>query len=122
MSNKKMVLSEDGKIMLDELTEQLDFDRPFVLHIALAKGIQISTGIHNISLDKGSKKWTIPDNIIKDEHFTLFKYLIQNEAKEPIDNDQLHEYMITLIELGLRELSKINQEKSSMEVLRLAII
>lgn len=122
MSNRKMTLSEDGKILLDELTEQLELERPFVIQIALAKGIQKSDGIPEVSHEKGIKKWTIPDNIIKDDNFILFKYLIQNEARRPINNDELHEYMITFIELGLRELSKINQEKASMEDLRIAII
>lgn len=37
MSNRKMTLSEKGKSMLDDLTEQLELDRPFVLQVALAK-------------------------------------------------------------------------------------
>ncbi|MCM3741906.1 hypothetical protein M3210_16760 [Oceanobacillus luteolus] len=122
MSNRKMTLSEKGKSMLDDLTEQLELDRPFVLQVALAKGIQISSGAPSTSYDKGSKSWTIPDNIIKDDNFTLFKYLIQNEAKKPIDNQELHDYMIRFIESGLRELSRTSQEKTSMEDLRIAIL
>ena len=90
MANKRMTLSEEGKVLLDNLTEQLDFERVFVIHLALAKGLQISNGIPREMIHKGSKKWTIPDNIIKENHFTLFKYLIQNEAQEPLDNEQLH--------------------------------
>jgi|SRR5690625_1422705 len=122
MSNKKMVISTDGKSILDKLTEQLDLERPFVVQLALAKGIQISKRIPNFTYDKGPNKWTIPDNIIKEENFILFKHLIQNEAQQSINNDQIHRYMIFFIESGLRELTKINLEKTSMEDLKISIL
>lgn len=102
--NKKMTLSGEGKSILDDLAEQLSLDRPMVIHIALAKGLQKIEGIPGLTYDKGTNKWTIPDNIIKEDNFLLFKYLIQNEAGKPINNDELHEYMNNLIEFGLREL------------------
>ena len=120
--NKKMTLSGEGKSILDDLTEQLTLQRPMVIQIALAKGLQKIEGIPKHTYEKNTNKWTIPDNIIKDDNFLLFKYLIQNEAGKPINNDELHKYMINLIEFGLRELFRINNEKTSMEDLRIAIL
>lgn len=120
--NRKMTLSEEGKIIVDDLTEKLSLDRPLVIQIALAKGIQLANGLPEENIDKGVSKWTIPDNIIKENYFILFKYLIQNEVQKPINSDELHEFMINYIEFGLRELAKINKEKTSMEDIRLAII
>lgn len=120
--NRKMTLSEEGKIIVDDLTEKLSLDRPLVIQIALAKGIQLANGLPEENIDKGVNKWTIPDNIIKENYFILFKYLIQNEVQKPINSDELHELMINYIEFGLRELAKINKEKTSMEDIRLAII
>lgn len=120
--NRKMTLSEEGKIIVDDLTEKLSLDRPLVIQIALAKGIQLANGLPEENIDKGVNKWTIPDNIIKENYFILFKYLIQNEVQKPINSYELHELMINYIEFGLRELAKINKEKTSMEDIRLAII
>ena len=120
--NRKMTLSEEGSIILDDVTEQLSLDRPVVIQIALAKGLQKINGIPEVTYDKGVNKWTIPDNIIKENNYILFKYLIQNEAGRPINNDELHKYMIDYIEFGLRELNKISKEKASMEDLRIAIL
>lgn len=120
--NRKMTLSEEGKIIVDDLTEKLSLDRPLVIQIALAKGIQLANGLPEENIDKGVNKWTIPDNIIKENYFILFKYLIQNEVQKPINSDELHELMINYIEFGLRELAKINKEKTSMEDIRLALI
>lgn len=120
--NKKMILSEEGKLILDDITEQLDMERPIVIQIALAKGIQNSDKLQSFVYDKGSNKWTIPDNIINEENFLLFKYLIQNEEGRSLDNIELHEYLIEYIELGLRQLDQISKEKTSLEDLRIAIL
>lgn len=120
--NKKMILSEEGKLILDDITEQLDMERPIVIQIALAKGIQNSDKLQSFVYDKGSNKWTIPDNIINEENFLLFKHLIQNEEGRSLDNIELHEYLIEYIELGLRQLDQISKEKTSLEDLRIAIL
>lgn len=122
LMNKKMILSEEGKLILDDITEQLDMERPIVIQIALAKGIQNSDKLQSFVYDKGSNKWTIPDNIINEENFLLFKYLIQNEEGRSLDNIELHEYLIEYIELGLRQLDQISKEKTSLEDLRIAIL
>lgn len=122
LMNKKMILSEEGKLILDDITEQLDMERPIVIQIALAKGIQNSDKLQSFVYDKGSNKWTIPDNIINEENFLLFKYLIQNEEGRSLDNIELHEYLIEYIELGLRQLDQISKEKTSLEDLRITIL
>lgn len=45
MSNKRMSLSEEGKTILDTLTEVLEVDRPMGVKVALSKGISIVYGI-----------------------------------------------------------------------------
>ncbi|MCM2603460.1 hypothetical protein NDQ57_01915 [Rossellomorea marisflavi] len=122
MSNKRMNLSQEGKQMLDEVAELLEIDRPQSVKIALAKGISISQSEPNLDPINGGNKWTIPDNVIKDQEFTLFKHLIINEAQRSLNDDELHQYMLAYIEQGLREIKRINESKTSMEDIRLMII
>lgn len=117
-----MLLSREGKSMLDLITEYLEIDRPTTIKIALAKGLQVSRGkINNNTIDN-KNKWTIPDNIIKENDFLLFKHLIQNEVEVSLDEESLHESMITYIESGLRVINEIYHEKTSMEDLRISIL
>ncbi len=121
MSNKRMSLSAEGKLILDEVVNVLEVDRPHAIKIALAKGIATGT---NLSLEpiSGGTKWTIPDNIIKDYEFTLFKHLIIEEAKKPLNDEELHQYMLAYIENGLRTIKSMQSEKTSMEDARLMIL
>lgn len=121
MSSKRMNLSQEGKQMLDEIVELLEIDRPQAVKIALAKGISISQSEPNLDPINGGNKWTIPDNVIKDQEFTLFKHLIINEAQRSLNDDELHQYMLAYIEQGLREIKKINESKTSLEDIRLMI-
>lgn len=117
-----MNLSQEGKQMLDEVAELLEIDRPQSVKIALAKGISISQSEPNLDPINGGNKWTIPDNVIKGQEFTLFKHLIINEAQRSLNDDELHQYMLAYIEQGLREIKRINESKTSMEDIRLMII
>ncbi|MFY4775832.1 hypothetical protein [Metabacillus sp. RGM 3146] len=123
MANKRMNLSEEGKEILDNIIALLETERPQAIKIALAKGISISDNVdipqYNSS---GKNKWTIPDSIIKDKEFTLFKHLIINEAEKPLNDDTLHDYMIAYIEIGLRALDSLKKSKTSMEDFRLMIL
>ncbi|GGD08259.1 hypothetical protein [Pontibacillus salipaludis] len=120
MSNKKLSLSKDGKELLDELVYSLDLDRPLVINIALAKGLTFE---EELSFDATSKpKWTIPENIIRDKEFLLFKHLIISKRGTEITEETIHNDMLYYIELGIRVLSKAIQEKNSLEDSRFVII
>jgi len=117
-----MLLSEEGKQILDRVVDSLECERPMVVKIALAKGISISEGAVSEQYPPGKNKWTIPDNIIKDKEFLLFKHLIINEVNTPLTDDDLHKHMLAFIEKGLRKLKDDLESKTSMEDFRLRII
>lgn len=125
MSNKRMSLSEEGKTILDTLTEVLDVlevDRPMGIKVALSKGLSIANGPVTEEYMSGKNKWTIPDGIIKEKEFLLFKHLIINEVNSPLDEDELHKHMLAFIEKGLREINQVIINKTSMEDLRLTLL
>lgn len=118
-----MLLSKEGKNLLDELANILEMERPTVLKIALAKGIATSTGSITNEYGNSGEKWTIPDNIIKGDEFLLFKHLIINEADQPIrDEEVLHKHMLYYIEKGLRTLQYVNNNKNSLDDIRMSIL
>lgn len=121
MSNRRMQLSEEGKEILDLIAVIMEIERPMAVKIALAKGIAMAKGAVSDEFTSG-KKWTIPDNIIKDKEFLLFKHLIISEVNKPLDDDELHKHMLLFIEKGLRSLQEIHHKKTSMEDFRLAIL
>lgn len=122
MSNKRMSLSEEGKTILDTLTEVLEVDRPMGVKVALSKGISIANGPVTEEYSTGKNKWTIPEGIIKDKEFLLFKHLIINEINSSLDEDELQKHMLAFIEKGLREINQLIVNKTSMEDLRLTLI
>lgn len=122
MANRRMSLSQRGKEILDKIAETLEIDRPMAVKIALAKGISISTGPVLEVYDGGQDKWTIPDNIIKDKEFLLFKHLIINEVNLALDEPDLNKHMLAFIEKGLRRLNDDLKNKTSMEDFRLTIL
>ncbi|MFD0824425.1 hypothetical protein ACT8ZR_01995 [Neobacillus sp. M.A.Huq-85] len=122
MSNRRMQLSERGKKILDSVADILEVERPFAVKIALAKGISVSNGPVAEEFDGGKDKWTIPDNIIKDKEFLLFKHIIINEVEKPLNEDELHKHMLSFIEKGLRKLNDELENKTSMEDFRLIIL
>jgi hypothetical protein len=122
MANRRMSLSQQGKEILDKIVENLEIERPNAVKIALAKGISISTGPALEVYDGGQEKWTIPDNIIKDKEFLLFKHLIVNEVNMTLDETELHKHMLAFIEKGLRRLYEDLKNKTSMEDFRLTIL
>lgn len=122
MANRRMNLSAEGKEILESLTDSLELERPFIVRIALAKGIATHV-IMDLNLKYETKNgWTIPDNIIKDQEFLLFKHLIIQYAENNLTDDELHKEMILYIEHGLRVLQKLENNKSSLEDLRLLIL
>jgi len=122
MANRKMSLSEEGKKILDLLVDSIEVDRPLAVKVALAKGIAISDGPVLEDYSGGKNKWTIPDHIIKEKEFLLFKHLIINEVHQALNEDDLHKHMIAFIEKGLRKLQEELNNKTSMEDARLVIL
>jgi len=122
MANKRMILSEEGKEILDLITNILEVERPMAVKIALARGLAISTGPVNEEFHMGFNRWTIPDNIIKEKEFLLFKHLVINELNESLDDEEIHKHLIKYIEKGLRKLKEDYEQKSSLEDFRLMMI
>jgi len=117
-----MSLSEEGKRILDELVDVLEVERPMVVKISLAKGIAVANGPITDDFSGGKNKWTIPDGIIKDKEYLLFKHLIINEVNTALSEDDLQKYMLAFIEKGLRILEDLLKNKTSMEDFRLLIL
>ncbi|MGE6486900.1 hypothetical protein ACQKE5_01265 [Paenisporosarcina sp. NPDC076898] len=117
-----MYLSEEGKKILDLIVEVLETERPMVVRIALAKGISVSNGPVEDVFPNSKNKWTIPDNVIKDKEYLLFKHLIINEVQKTLDEDHLHQHMILFIEKGLQTLKQEYERKTSLEDFRLSIL
>jgi len=122
MSNRRMNLSEEGKKILDLIVEVLEVERPMAVKVALAKGISVSNGQVLEVFSNSKNKWTIPDNIIKDKEYLLFKHLIINEVQKPLDDDHLHQHMLLFIEKGLQTLKQDYEGKTSLEDFRLSIL
>ncbi|WP_188207541.1 hypothetical protein [Alkalibacillus aidingensis] len=122
MSNRRMKLSVKGKELLDLIMENLEVERPLAIKIALAKGLQNSNKEVPQSFLDGKQGWVIPDNIIKDNEFLLFKHLIFEELNQSTDDESLHDIMSNYIEKGLRDIYEVYQQKTSMEDLKIAIL
>ncbi|MED0978144.1 hypothetical protein P4T48_00935 [Bacillus paramycoides] len=122
MANRRMNLSGTGKETLDLLCEVLEIDRPQGIKIALAKGIANATGKINDDFKDGKNKWTIPDNIIKDKEFLLFKHLIINEMQVALNEDEIAQSMLLYIEYGLKIIKQEIDNLSSLEDYRIIVL
>ncbi|HDR4947819.1 MULTISPECIES: hypothetical protein [Bacillus cereus group] len=122
MANRRMNLSGTGKETLDLLCEVLEIDRPQGIKIALAKGIANATGKINDDFKDGKTKWTIPDNIIKDKEFLLFKHLIMNEMQVTLNEDEITQSMTLYIEHGLKIIKQEIDNLSSLEDYRIIVL
>ncbi|MFD1739510.1 hypothetical protein ACFSCX_23800 [Bacillus salitolerans] len=122
MSNRKMNLSGTGKEILDHLCELLEIDRPFGVKIALSKGLSNTTNICPDEFKDNKPKWTIPDNIIRDKEYLLFKHLIIEEIRAPLNEETINQQMLHFIELGLRIISNEIESLTSLEDYRIKIL
>ncbi|HFJ9453502.1 TPA: hypothetical protein ACGW67_004806 [Bacillus tropicus] len=122
MANRRMNLSGTGKETLDLLCEVLEIDRPQGVKIALAKGIANATGKINDDFKDGKNKWTIPDNIIKDKEFLLFKHLIINEMQVALNEDEITQSILLYIEYGLKIIKQEVDNLSSLEDYRIIVL
>ncbi|MGX5554323.1 hypothetical protein [Bacillus cereus] len=122
MANRRMNLSGTGKETLDLLCEVLEIDRPQGIKIALAKGIANATRKINDDFKDGKNKWTIPDNIIKDKEFLLFKHLIINEMQVALNEDEITQSILLYIEYGLKIIKQEVDNLSSLEDYRIIVL
>lgn len=117
-----MNLTGTGKEILENIISIIEIDRPLGIKIALAKGIAIANGKITEEYKDSLKKWIIPDNIIKEQEFTLFKHLIINELNNSLTNDELHKHMLLFIEKGLRHIDHQIKNLNSLEDARIKIL
>lgn len=121
MSNRKRNLSGTGKELLDSLCVRAEVERPLALKFALAKGIAL--GFHQINSPKDDKpKWTIPDGLIKDREYLLFKHLIIQEQQTGLDDEAVSDYIVSYIEVGLRAFQQVMEEQTSLEDFRIKML
>lgn len=122
MANKKMNLTGTGKEILESLCDYLEVERPLAIKIALAKGLAKSEGQLSETYKDNKQKWIIPDNIIRDKEYLLFKHLIINELENTISEDQLDDHFLSYIEYGLRIIQEEIENISSIEDYRIKIL
>lgn len=122
MGNRRMSLSGTGKEILDVLVETLEIERPQAVKIALAKGIAKASGPAEKSEKDGKKGWEIPDNIIKDKEYLLFKHLIINEAQRSLSEEELKQHMEAYIEFGLKTVKQELDTLSSIDDYRIKVL
>lgn len=121
MSNRKRDLSGTGKEILDSICDHIEVKRPVALKIALAKGIaKGNLAFDPIKDDKN--KWTIPEGIIKDKEYLLFKHLIIEEQQRTLDDEQVNNYILAYIESGLRELQTLIESQNSLEDFKIKML
>lgn len=125
MGNSKFHISKEAKDIIDSLKVILNIeDTPVIVKLALAKGIatlQTKEPI-NQEITKDKEKWLVPENIIKDRDYLLFKHLIINEYDIVISDKDINKYFAYLIERGARELQKVEQAKTSFEDIHVSIL
>lgn len=121
MSNRKRNLSGTGKELLDSLCARAEVERPLALKIALAKGIAL--GCFELEPPKDDKpKWTIPDGLIKDREYLLFKHLVIQEQQKIMDEEAVSDFILAYIEGGLRALQQVTEAQSSLEDFRIKML
>jgi len=67
-------------------------------------------------------KWMIPDGLIRDREYLLFKHLIVQELQQTIDDETVSDYMLAYIEAGLRALQQVAEGQSSLEDFRIKML
>ncbi|WP_375105970.1 hypothetical protein AB9L15_01705 [Lysinibacillus fusiformis] len=123
MGNSKFYISKNAKDFIDSLKVSLEInDTPTVIKLALAKGLSsLSSPMSIEKVDNSNGQWLVPENIIKDREYLLFKHLIINEYNNLISDHDINKYFAFLIEKGTEELKQLNINKASLEDLRTTI-
>ncbi|OCS87288.1 hypothetical protein [Caryophanon latum] len=125
MGNSKFYISKEAKDIIDSFKIILSIDEtPTIIKLALAKGISLiePNDVLDENLYKATEKWLVPENIIKEQEFLLFKHLIINEYETVITDKDINKYFAFLIEKGIRKLHEIVQNKTSLENIYEAIL
>lgn len=117
-----MSLSGSGKEILDQMSQLLEIERPHGIKIALAKGISKFDGNFDIDYRDSKDKWNIPDNIIRDREYLLFKHLIIQEVQRPLNDEEITQFMLYFIEFGLKTVQEEINNMSSMEDYRITVL
>lgn len=123
MGNTKFNISKEAKDIVDSLKISLDInDTPIIIKLGLAKGISLLNPSEEIQKFEGSGNWLVPENIIKDRDYLLFKHLIINELNQVISDIDINKYFAFFIEKGLREIQNQIENKTSIEDIRVLIL
>ncbi|MCT6922149.1 MAG: hypothetical protein M3Z34_08750 [Staphylococcus epidermidis] len=123
MGNTKFNISKEAKDIVDALKVSLDInDTPSIIKLGLAKGISLLDPSVGIQRFDGAGNWLVPENIIKDRDYLLFKHLIINELNLVISDTDINKYFAFYIEKGLREIQKQIDNKTSFEDIRVLIL
>ena len=123
MGNTKFNISKEAKDLIDTLKISLDInDTPSVIKLGLAKGISILDPSEEIQKFNGEGNWLVPENIIKDREYLLFKHLIINELNQVISDTDINKYFAFYIEKGLREIQNQIDNKTTFEDIRILIL
>lgn len=123
MGNSKFYISKEAKDLIDSLKVILNIDEtPTIVKLVLAKGIASLKTAVPVEKIGGKDQWLVPENIIKDRDYLLFKHLIINEYETVISDQEINKYFSYLIEQGAAELKKVENEKTSFEDIRVAIL
>lgn len=123
MGNTKFNISKEAKDIVDSLKVSLDInDTPVIIKLGLAKGISLLDPSEEIQKFEGTGYWLVPENIIKDRDYLLFKHLIINELSQVISDTDINKYFAFYIEKGLREIQNQIDNKTSFEDIRVLIL
>ncbi|MGE7988524.1 hypothetical protein [Lysinibacillus fusiformis] len=123
MGNTKFNISKEAKEIIDSLKVVLDIDdTPTVLKLGLAKGIATLDPTEKIEKFERSGQWLVPENVIKDRDYLLFKHLIINDLDTIISDADINKYFAFYIEKGLRLIQTQIDGKTSFDDIRITIL
>ena len=109
---KRKHLSYEGKQLLDYFADALSVDRPFIMRLALSKGLSSHRNIEITNQSDGNR-WEIPDFFNVDE-YNLFSHIIINQARRVLSAEEINNEILKQIEKGLRILDQIQKEKTRL--------
>lgn len=123
MGNSKFNISIEAKDIIDSLKVILDVNEtPTIIKLALAKGIATMEPNEQIQKFIVNGHWLVPENIIKDRDYLLFKHLIINELNKVISDKDINDYFAFYIEKGARSLQEKIDQKTSFDDLLILLL
>jgi len=115
-------VSRTGKELLDSLCEKLEIERPLGVKIAIAKGLAHGGVLNKDEYKDGKPRWEIPDSIIKEREYLLFKHIIINETQKVMSAEEINEMLLLSFESGIRILTNELAEQTSLEDSKIKIL